>query len=432
MNHIYNENNVGIKVKQFVEIFNKFLINYERFPNPKLYSEKRLYLKWQRFSNPDNLNQDEKIYIDKKLINVENSYIGKMITGVDENIKIEKGENVRTVVKKFVEEYNKFLLIHNRKPNSNNPEEASLYLKHRNYCSDKFSSEQEIEYINNNLLKFNVRTAIVNFVNDFNKFVIENKRVPSSASVGEECNLYTKWKFYLRLESLNEDEIKYIENNLVVHYIMPKKTKRDNVRLTLKNFVQDFNAFINKNGRLPKSTVKNKEERLIYSQWLYFSNPKNVNQEELEYIDKLLVKRDNVSIYVKRFVDDYNNFVKKYNRHPQQKRSSEESLIYRRWLLYTKTKTLNDEEVEYIKKNLNDMSNVRSFIVNFVEKYNAFIEEHHRKPSYYVKRDSEERNLSKKLYDITHLRMLTESEIEYLNLFNIEVQGDKRIIENKS
>ena len=100
----------------------------------------------------------------------------------------------------------------------------------------------------------------------------------------------------------------------------------DNVRVQLKRFVEKFNEFVTKHRREPKASERpknqeEKDEKNLYTSWLRYRQAKNLNADEINYlqehgIEDLEEYTDTVRKAVKNFVEKFNGFVSEYKKNP--------------------------------------------------------------------------------------------------------------------
>jgi len=285
----FDDDNIRVALKQFVEKFNSFVIAHGRCPiayntpkNQKEIDEARLYAKWKWYRNFKNLeNEDEIIYVQISLI---------------------KPPMIRDVVKQFVTDFNDFVIKYKRAPNAyKNPKnkeeqnEKNLYARWRRYRqADGLENEDEIKYLKDNLIQPpNVREVVKQFVEEFNFWISGHNRIPNQRPQNatelenrEEINLYAKWRRYRLAKNLNQDEQDYLKANgidVIEEYI-------DTVRKEVKQFVADFNTFVIIKKRPPQSSSKkkpgqeNKDELSLYKKWCKYRQAKNLNRDEQDYL----------------------------------------------------------------------------------------------------------------------------------------------------
>ena len=267
-------------VKKFVKDFVDFVIKNKREPRQTGDTEERkLYDKWTTYRKIENLkNEDEIEYLQTN-----------GITLIEENI-----DGVRNVIKKFVREFNTFVLRNKKTPSKNGEiDERSLYAKWIKYRKVKNLNQNEINYLRDNGIELveeyndSVRKIIKQFVEDFNTFVTENKRTPKCYSKPRnneeiyELKLYRNWYAYRQPENLNSDEMIYIQNNL-------KSLEKDNIREAVKQFVEEFNAFVTENKRTPNQ--KDLCEKRLYNKWFKYRQSKNLNEDEIRYMQEHGIK----------------------------------------------------------------------------------------------------------------------------------------------
>ena len=137
----------------------------------------------------------------------------------------------------------------------------------------------------------NVRMSIKQIVNDINAFINENGKMPrfldnrKTQEEQDEFNLRSRWCTHTK--NLNDAEKKYIEDNLI------KVEEKEEVRDCIVKVVQDVNAFINENGKMPRflDNPKNQEEQDEGNLRNRLNRLKrNSNDAEKKYIDDNLIK----------------------------------------------------------------------------------------------------------------------------------------------
>ena len=251
-------------------------------------------------------------------------------------------DGIRFSVKYFVEDFNAFYLKNNRPPLDHDKEEHALYLRWHKYRNVDNLNAAETEYIEKNLVKIgNINWLLQKFVNEYNKFVKENNRTPvANAKTKEERSVYSRLCYYTHTYKPNEDELQLlIDNNIV---------STDNIRKKVKEFVKEYNEFIEMYGRKPKNG-NTKEENSLYSKYLRYTNPEKLNNEELIYVNNNLIKVKKIRDALKTSVADYLNFVQTHGRKPRNNSSNhEETLLYGRIWTYTYAPNIRNEEIQYL------------------------------------------------------------------------------------
>ena len=423
--NFYDSDGVNRRLKAFVVVFNDFVNHYNRVPSPAIENEKKLYKKWKYYTDFNNLNEAEIEYINKNLIKVDERLIEREIEDYT------KQNNVREVVKKLVEELNDFVEENKRLPSYKIESENPLYTKFKKYTNPVNANSAEINYIEKYLnKKYMIRKAIIELVQDFNRYFVENKRIPGANSA-----LYQRWNSYRTLEGLTEAEINYYINNIAFLGVDHKDGVSENVKI----YVGEYNLFVKTHKRVPTSTPKRKEERILYRKHLYYSKPENCSENDRKYIDMFLVKKlvddnfnDSKIPFIRpltiMFVEEYNDYVIKYGKHPTQYDNIDcAASLYQRWIKYFKNKeNVTDDEIVYMEENLLRRPNVRKTVYEFVEAYLAFVKQYGRTPSNYVKRSHEEKTLATRAYNYKYNYVLTKDEIELLLQVGIDVEACRR------
>lgn len=415
---VNDSDNVRNAVKRFVKVFNDFLDFYHRVPSPVIKKEAKLYREWKRFTSFEGLNAEEIEYIKNNLRTIEQAYLEKEVD--EEDIK----NNIRLVVKKVVQEFNDFVEEHKRAPSYKNEDERSLYNSIIRYSKPNNITSAEKDYIDKYLnKKYLVRTALIKYVKDFNEYFVEHLSLPPANS-----NLYQRGRDY-KPENLNPAELQYYINNIA---FLPT-ISTDGVKPAVKLFVADYNNFVKDYKRAPNSAYANKSERKLYAKKLYYENPDNCSKKDWEYVNKNLLDAPVIRYYVIQFVEEYNLFVKTYNRHPYQFGGGHnEDSLYQRWVrYYLNHKNITVDEIAYIDNNIVKKSRIRTLVVEFVNDYLAFKNEHGREPSSSLKVPTPERNLAIRIHNYKYKLKLSEDEMEYLKEIGIDVRACRQSLKNK-
>lgn len=152
-------------------------------------------------------------------------------------LKEEYTDTVSLAVKKYVEDYNKFISTYQRAPRSHptdrseeeNKNEQSIYSRHLIYSKTENLNADEQKYISENLLKLaiaSIRPKIKNFIARYlefkNKYNREPERSPKHSDPDEikkEYNLYKGKQNLEKAQDLNTDEIRFLtEHGLNLQY----------------------------------------------------------------------------------------------------------------------------------------------------------------------------------------------------------------------
>ena len=261
--------------------------------------------------------------------------------------------------------------------------------------------------------KDNVRFRLKSFVEDFNAFVKENGRTPVDSKEGEHA-IYLRWHKYTNSKELNKEEVEYLQKHLV---------KLDGISNTMKKFVKDYKEFIKINGRKPKVSSEDKDERNLQRKYQYYKNPKHFNSKEIEYLTNEGIISP-VRDFLINFVAEFNTFVEKNGRGPRYKIRSEREL-YTRWRRVLNLDNWNDEEKEYLQTYLAKTDNIRSCVKNFATDYVNFRNNYNREPS--CKSEIvEEHKLYEKYRWYCSDEKLSNEEIAYLQKHGIKVVKIKK------
>lgn len=271
-------------------------------------------------------------------------------------------DNVRFSIKYFVEDFNAFFKEFNRPPLDHKKEEHALYLrwhKYRNY--DNLNAE-EIEYFEKYIVKMsNVSWLLQKFVNEFNAFYERCNRFPTQyADTEEERSIYSRYRYYTNRYLCNKYELQLLKDNNII--------PNDNVRRVVKKFVQEYNTFVIDYGRKPNT--KSKVEKALCGKYARYTNPDNLNDDEIRYVDKNLLKPSKVRESVKKFVKECLEL--KANHIKLSSKKVVECFgkkFYHKYWFYTNALNLNNDEIRYLQDNDIDVRNLDK-----MEKYNRKFE----------------------------------------------------------
>ena len=212
-------------------------------------------------------------------------------------------DGVRVDLKQFVEKLNAFIKekkhFPRHTPTRGTQEEINiernLYSRWKRWRNVEKLNNYEIEYLNKHgiatidpelAIKDPVRPELKQLVTEYNEFIKAHDRAPGDVRKYRlelteeekyEYRLYQRHFRWTKINSLNEDEKKYIEDNLIQNFI----------RTALSKFVARFNAFVKATGRMPRSNPYSldKEERNLYKMWGKWSHKiGNLNEYEVQYL----------------------------------------------------------------------------------------------------------------------------------------------------
>lgn len=270
----YDTDNVRFSVKYLVRDFNAFYLEHKRPPLDNSKEEHPLYLRWHKYRDFDNLNEEEKEYYQKNIVDMG---------------------NISWLLQKFVNDFNAFYEKYNRFPSQNakTEEELSVYSRYRYYSKKYNCNKEELQLLKDNgiIPKDNVRKCVIKFVDEYNDFVSTYNRKPNTKSK-EERNLCSKYHRYTTVENINKDEIVYIEKNMI---------KVSDVRESVKLFVKQYLDFVSKYNKVPANNSNDDKENSLYSRHWFYTNALNLTEDEIKFI------LDN-NIYVRNLdkLDRYN------------------------------------------------------------------------------------------------------------------------------
>ena len=231
----------------------------------------------------------------------------------------------------------------------------------------------------------NVRMSIKQIVNDFNAFINKNGKKPrklanpKTQEERDELNLVSRWKGLT--SNSNDAEKDYIKANLI---------KVEEIRDFIVKVVQDVNAFINKNGKMPRlvanpKTQEEKDEYNLAIRWR--RRDRNLNDAEKDYIEANLIKveeKEEIRDWIVKVVQDVNAFINKngknpeYLRNPETQEERDELNLWRRWNRLARNS--NGAEKDYMEANLIKVEEIRDSIVKVVQDVNAFINKNGKMP----------------------------------------------------
>ena len=415
----YDQDNIRFSVKKFVQEFLAFKEKSNRYPRKSAdKDENSLYTRWSIYTNPHNLNEDE-----KKFINAN-------------NIKSPKEDVIHNYIIDFVNDYLEFIQKYHRKPRhrGSEPGETNLYQKLLKYTNPANINEEERQFIESHSIEIrekqtieNIRQSIIIFVDDFIKFKEVYKRNPRSTT---ESALYQRWFKYTNLPDLTNEEIKYLQDNDI------EFLKKDIVRKSVKCFVAEYLNFVEKFHRTPNKSGTESGEGLLYNKTLTYLNPDNLSIEEQKYIQENGIKlrcEEKIRPAIIKFVNEYLEFIQKFKRKPRKRGPEDRELsLYQRHKMYTDPKNVNEEEQLYLKQhNIINSSEetVRPHISQFACDYLQFIETFGRKPKKTGFEKGED-SLYKKWVKYTNAKNLSEEEVEFLQEISIEVRNPSPFVSN--
>ena len=171
------------------------------------------------------------------------------------------------------------------------PAERSLHNRLRMYTDPKNLEIQEQQYVIDNGIELkevveetdDIRLAIKQFVIECNDFVSKNKRLPKySATIEGEFAIYKKWIIYTNPQNLNPNEQQYVIDNGIEMREIVEVT--DNIRPAIKNFVEDYNKFLNQYCRPPRQKGPEKGENALSARHFKYTQAKNLNAEEIPFM----------------------------------------------------------------------------------------------------------------------------------------------------
>lgn len=242
-----------------------------------------------------------------------------------------------------------------------------------------------------------IRVELKNFVEKYKEFGKKPKQHNKPTKLltkdeQEENNLYGSWKNYTNIKNLNPKEIEYLINNgIKLRNSKQKGADLDGVRFIVKDFIEKYIIFVNTHHKHPQAKGSIEGESALYSLWIKYTNPKNINEEEKQFIINNIDyhELDNIRLEVKDFVKRYLNFVNSFGRRPYNDGELERNL-YGLWTRYTNPKNINSEEerflinngfeMRHVKKKSKDIDNIRFPVKRFVEKYLKFVNTYHKHP----------------------------------------------------
>jgi len=269
------DGNIRPCIKEFIEKYLTFVEDINKHPTSKIdFGDNiNLYQLWLRYRLSYNLKSEE-----------EKQYL--IASGIKVIEKIKSTDNIRPCIKEFVSRYLEFVSKYGRTPKATGTidGEYSLYQLWLRYTiSFNLKSEEEKQYLIAHGLKIrekekstdNIRPCIKEFVENYLSFIkIYNKHPQSKGSIEGEKALYLLWFTYSNPKNLKNEE----EKQYIMKYI--NRHKFDNVRLEVKDFVENYLSFIKTYGKHPQASGSFKDEHSLYTSWIRYTNPKNLKSEE--------------------------------------------------------------------------------------------------------------------------------------------------------
>lgn len=327
---------------------------------------------------------------------------------------------VRRAIVNFVANYNEFVTIHNRNPRSYNPDEKSLYIARYRYTNPKNLNDEEIKYLQDNLIVIKeVKLAVENFVKEYKDYV---KRYGCEPTIITEPSLYSKMNMYTNPKYLTEGDIQYLQKNGIEINLFDK-TK--SIREKVKSFVAEYNVFVNQHQRNPLYNESDEYEKKLYIKHLRYTglnNKRGLNELEKKYIEDNLIKVS-IRLSIKKFVEDYITFVSTKHREPKTN-IIEESVLHERILRNTNSKKLNQDEINYLQQNdisVGEYDKVVKLSVKlFVKDYKNFIKTYKHLPVP-NSTNMDEVMLCLQLGKYTNPKYINQAEKEYLIANDIEL-----------
>lgn len=281
-----------------------------------------------------------------------------------------------------------------------------------------------------------VRTCIKEFAEKYILFVSTYHKQPQAGGeFASEDALYQLWKKYTDDENLkNDNERQYLINKGI--NIRKKIKINDNVRRCVKDFTERYLEFLCTYHRAPRFKGKVEGESSLYSLLQKYTNRKNLQGAEEEYLKSNGLEMreieevvDNVRHCVKKFVKDFLTFVEKHHKLPQPTGAEDDEFeIYSAWIKYINLDNLKgEEEKQYIISNMefHEFDHVRLDIKRFVYRYLKFVNTYGRKPQSGGNLDKE-----KSLYALwakyTNSKNLESEEEKYLISKGFEIRASKK------
>ena len=297
----------------------------------------------------------------------------------------------------------------------------------------------------------NVRISLKSFVQKLFIFKEKYSRYPlKSGEVEGERLLYERYMFWTNFKrsKLSDEEKEYLVQKGIL------LREKDVVSEHLKTFVKDFLEFYKIHKRNPKFSES------IYARWIKWTNPENLNADQKKYLQQhgiefRVITKNNVGVPVLKFVDEYLEFCDRYKRKPRNAKRGDagyvegEGSLYQRWRGWTDpAKILTDEEREYLQQHgiqtrkieAKSINGVRKSCIEFVERFEDFIQKYKRKPTEVrscknrqdaVEGESGLYSMYLEWTDPTGRRKNpTSEEIEYLKQHGIYVREEKKKVGN--
>jgi len=281
----FDVDNIRVSIKKFVKKYLDFIKTYNKQPQQRgeVKGEVALYILWCKYTNPANLNQEEKKYLTDN---------GIVLREVRE--KVEVNDNIRPCVKEFVQKYLDFISNYNKHPQCEGKikGEHALYQSWRKYTNlENLKNQEEIDYLiasgieirEKIVVNDNIRICIKEFVEKYLDFVATYHKYPQQrGGVKGERGLYNKWLRYTNPENLNQKEIDYLIASGIE--IREKIVINDNIRICIKEFAEKYLNFVSTYNKHPQDRGDIEGESALYQLWRKYTNPANLNQEEKKYL----------------------------------------------------------------------------------------------------------------------------------------------------
>lgn len=131
---------------------------------------------------------------------------------------------------------------------------------------------------------------------------------------------------------------------------------KSKVRRAVVNHVKAYNEYVLIHGDTPRISGQVVDRGDVFDK-LPLNRPLNLNEYEQKYIEENTIKVI-VRIDLRRFVHNFNDFVQKNGRYPKRSTTDKmEDSLYKAWRRYINPETLTDEEKEYYNEMIINLAN---------------------------------------------------------------------------
>ena len=131
---------------------------------------------------------------------------------------------------------------------------------------------------------------------------------------------------------------------------LKRNLAKSKIRKAVVQHVKVYNEYVLINGCPPRISGQIVDRDDVFDKLPYLNRPINLSEYEQKYIEENTIKVV-VRIDLRKFITQFNDFVQKNGRYPKRSKTDKmEDALYKAWWRYTKSETLTDKEKEYFNK----------------------------------------------------------------------------------